>query len=140
MAYKFDKFGWYKGTGAGKRTTEIVPPTLSTDDTPGLPRANFVGIPGMEWEVWPYVVPPANPPGTTPVPEKVDMVDFRLALYNAGLEATVSAYHASLSNPEKSRVKIRWEYELELRRNRGVSQDLGLSDAQLDALFIAAGT
>lgn len=140
MKYRFDKHGWFIGLGNGKRSTEVAPPSLSLSKVPGELRANFIGVEGREWEVWPYAVPPADPPETTPVPEKVAMVDFRIALYNAGLEATVAAYHAGLVNPEKSRVKIHWEYELELRRYKGVSQDLGLTQEQIDDLFIAAGT
>lgn len=140
MKYKFNKFGWFTGTGDGPRVTSVAPPILSETEVPGESRANFIGVKGREWEIWPYVVPPADPPETPPVPDKVAMVDFRIALYNAGLEATVAAYHAGLVNPKKSRVKIHWEYELELRRYKGVSQDLGLAQEQIDDLFIAAGT
>ncbi len=139
MKYRFNKYGWFTGLGNGPRSTDVAPPTLSLTEVPGEPRANFIGVAGREWEVWPYAVPPADRPETTPVPDKVTMADFRVALYNAGLEATVAAYHASLTNPEKSRVKLRWEYQSDIKRRGGVSQDLGLSDSQLDNLFIAAG-
>jgi hypothetical protein len=56
MHYTFDVFGWYTGStnDAMPRSTPVEPPSTSTSSTPGEMRANYVGIPGSEWQMLPY--------------------------------------------------------------------------------------
>jgi hypothetical protein len=74
-----------------------------------------------------------------PVPQQVDAHQARIALLEAGLLDEVNAYIASSSDDE---LKIRWEYGGKLLRNSqyvaAVAVAIGLSDAQLDELFIRA--
>lgn len=78
------------------------------------------------------------------VPERVTMRQARLALLGAGLLSSVNAAIDSLPEPAKSAALIEWEYSSEVWRNRPFVQQLGgalgLSSAQLDALFIQAAT
>jgi hypothetical protein len=77
-----------------------------------------------------------------PVPETVTMRQARLALLGAGLYAAVDAAINGLPSPQKEAARIEWEYSQEVHRNKALVQALapalGLSGAQLDALFVAA--
>lgn len=73
------------------------------------------------------------------VPQAVTMRQARLALLAAGHLAAVDAAIAAMDDA----VRIEWEYAHEVRRDSplvaGMGAVLGLTGAQLDALFIAAG-
>lgn len=87
-------------------------------------------------EILAYVAPPAG------VPSAVTMRQARLALLGAGLLPTVQAAIAALPSPQKEAAEIEWEYAQEVQRNHGLvpsmAQALGMSEAQIDDLFIAA--
>lgn len=88
---------------------------------------------------WP--APPAPP---VPVPQSVTMRQARLALHAAGLLSGVDAAIASLSEPAKTAAQIEWEYASAVERNAGLvpamAAALGMTDAQIDDLFITAAT
>ena len=73
------------------------------------------------------------------VPILITMRQARLALLAAGLLVTVNDFIATQSDE----IKIYWEYSQELYRYHPVlmslGSQLGLSDQQIDALFVAAG-
>ena len=81
-------------------------------------------------------------PGPTPIPQEVTMRQARLALHNAGLLASVEASINALLEPKKSMVRIEWEHSQTVQRSRGIVVELGtamgLTSAQIDALFTAA--
>ena len=83
-------------------------------------------------------------PGPEPesVPTEVTMRQARLALLGAGKLAQVEAAIASMPEPQKKAASIEWEYSNALQRsNPFVTQlgaALGLDDAAIDALFVAA--
>jgi hypothetical protein len=87
-------------------------------------------------------LPPAPAPGPQPVPSSVSMRQARLALLGAGALAGVDAAITALPEPTRTAARITWEYSGEVQRHNGlVSQlgpALGLTEAQIDALFIAA--
>jgi hypothetical protein len=76
------------------------------------------------------------------IPQSVTMRQARLALLGAGLLSSVDAAIDSLPEPQRSAALIEWEYSGEVHRNRAfviqLGGALGLTDAQLDDLFIAA--
>lgn len=76
---------------------------------------------------------------SNPVPNEINADQARLALLDAGLLSTVNDYVAQSSNDD---LKIRWEYGGKLHRNSpyiaSAGMALGLSDSQLDELFIRA--
>ncbi len=86
--------------------------------------------------------PPPQPelPPVNPVPQSVSMRQARLALLGAGLLDDVEAAVASSTKD----VQIEWEFSSELRRDWPtlvlLAGALGLTDAQLDALFAQAAT
>ncbi len=84
------------------------------------------------------------------VPQTVTMRQARLALLGTALPggstllAKVSDAIASLPSPQKEAAQIEWEYSQEVHRNKALvsvlAPMLGLTDAQIDQLFITAAT
>ncbi len=78
------------------------------------------------------------------VPSFVTMRQARLALYGAGLLAGVEAAITALPEPAKTAASIEWNYSQEVQRSKGLvvqlGAALGLSPAQIDALFLTAQT
>jgi|688.fasta_scaffold716421_1 hypothetical protein len=78
------------------------------------------------------------------VPAYVTMRQARLALLGAGKLASVTAAINTLPSPQKEAAQIEWEYSQTVERNRGfvllLGAALGLTDAQLDGLFVQAAT
>lgn len=76
------------------------------------------------------------------VPDAVTMRQARLALLGAGLLTQVQTAIDALSEPQKTAAKISWEYSAHVQRHNGLvpqmAAALGLSEAQIDALFISA--
>lgn len=83
---------------------------------------------------------PATP--VVVIPTEVTMRQARLALLGANLLASVDAAIAALSEPAKSAALIEWEYSSAVQRHNGfvslLAPALGLTEGQLDDLFIAA--
>jgi hypothetical protein len=79
------------------------------------------------------------PPG---VPQSVTMRQARLALHGAGLLTSVDAAIASMTEPDKTIASITWEFAQTVDRGFGMvpalAASLGMSDTQIDDLFIAA--
>lgn len=78
------------------------------------------------------------------VPEQVTMRQARLALLGAGLLSMVDTTIDSLPSPTKEQARIEWDYSSTVERHRGlvtsIGAALGLTEAQLDHLFITAAT
>lgn len=78
-------------------------------------------------------------PRPNPVPREVEGYQAKLALLEAGLLGMVDQYITSSSDEE---LKIRWRYGSKLRRDSSyisaAAVALGLTDEQLDELFIRA--
>lgn len=76
------------------------------------------------------------------VPQIVTMRQARLAMLKAGLLANVQAAIDGMTGAEGDAARIEWEYAAELNRTHplvlSLGPALGLTDAQLDDLFIAA--
>lgn len=89
------------------------------------------------------LAPPA-PPAPPTVPQSVTMRQARLALFGAGLLASVESAINALPSPVKEAARIEWDYSSDVERHRALVQNLGaalgLSDTQLDTLFITAAS
>lgn len=140
MSYHYDKWGWYDGEAEGERTTNVAPSNLSTSTEVGALRSNWTGY---EWVELHYFAPIIDTP-PTPVPAAVTMRQARIALYGAGLLASVDTAIDALPEPTKTLARIEWEYSNELQRGNALvaalTPALGLTSAQVDALFIQAAT
>lgn len=99
-------------------------------------RLSYVG---GEFVELPPIVDPQAPPV---VPSIVSMRQARLALLQAGKLDDVDAAIAALPSPAKEAAQIEWEYATEVKRDSQLvtqlAPALGLDDAALNALFIAA--
>lgn len=80
----------------------------------------------------------AKLPANVTDPAIVTMRQARLALHGAGMLPAVEAYMATAPKP----VQIEWEFADTVRRTSdlvtGIGAELGLTDGQIDALFVAA--
>ncbi len=88
---------------------------------------------------------PALPEQVGPVvPAEVTMRQARLALLAAGKIDAVEAAINALPDPPKSAARITWAHSQVVQRQNGfVSQlapAIGMSEAQIDALFIVAAS
>ena len=94
---------------------------------------------GWLWDGETLTPPPPEPPV---VPSAVTMRQARLALLGAGLLDDIDAAINGLPSPQKEAARIEWEYSQEVQRHNGfvsvLAPMLGLTEAQTDALFIAA--
>lgn len=76
------------------------------------------------------------------IPCSVDMRQARLALLGAGLLTAVNEALAAMPGIEGEAARIEWEFAAQVVRESplvvGLASALGLTEAQLDALFISA--
>src|SRR5574343_647212 len=90
----------------------------------------------------PFALAQTADENATLVPRAVTMRQARLALLGAGKLAAVDAAINSMAEPTKSAARIEWEYSGEVQRHNGfvaaLGPALGLTEAQIDALFVAA--
>ncbi len=105
-------------------------------DLPDLIEATTGGI-GWLWDGTTLTAPPSPP---TPVPTSVTMRQARLALLAAGLLDSVETAITAAGVA----AKIEWDYATEVQRSSGLvpamATALGMTEAQIDALFVAAST
>ena len=121
------------------RYTDDTHAVVHVIDNDGVSRMSMLAASVPEGEaILPYVAP------APVVPDSVSMRQARLALLGAGLLSQVDAAIASLPSPQKEAAAIEWEYAQEVQRHNGLvpamAQALGMTDAQLDALFMQAAT
>ena len=76
------------------------------------------------------------------IPKSITARQAKLALLQIGKLADVTAAISKLESPIKEQVEIEWEYAADIYRNNGfidiLGAAIGLSDAQLDDLFLQA--
>lgn len=107
-------------------------------DGVNFPKSDIVYV---EWLSQGNTPTPADVP---PVPRitSVTMRQARLALLGAGMLSTVNNMLAGMAGAQGEAARIEWEYSQEVHRDRGLVQalrtKLGMTEAQLDALFTAA--
>lgn len=113
--------------------------------TQDVVRAPSALVDGQWRQVWSVVAVSAEVAAArfkATVPQAVTMRQARLALLGAGRLADVAAAINSLPSPQKEAAQIEWEYSQEVQRDKplvlALAPALGLSESQLDALFIAA--
>lgn len=142
MAYQFDLWGWYAGMvdAGAPRSTDDVPPTLSTATTVGSPRANWSG---QAWQVRPFETPPPAP-SLTPVPLSVTKRQARQALILAGLIDAVQPAIDAIENPvQRALMQSEWDDSQVFERHRPsllqMATAIGLDSEELDTLFRTAG-
>ena len=92
-------------------------------------------------EVHAHLNPPLAPPS---VPRSITLRQARLCLHKHGMLAGVQPAIDALPEPDRTVAQIEWDYSSVVERRQGfvltIAQALGISDEQLDALFIEAAT
>lgn len=83
-------------------------------------------------------------PAVAPVvPAAITMRQARLVLLGAGKLGTVNALIAGMPGAQGEAARIEWEFSSEVRRQQplilALAPALGLTTAQIDALFVAGG-
>lgn len=95
-----------------------------------------------EWRAYEAGDTLPTPPTAPYVPAEVTMRQARLALLQAGKLAAVDAAINGMIEPQKTAARIEWEYSGTVKRNQplvlALAPALGLTAAQLDALFVTA--
>jgi hypothetical protein len=127
LEYNHPVYGW-------------IPFTSSPEDSEQLGRdLHAAALAGEFGEIQPYVEPEPLPPV---VPSIVTMRQARLTLLATGLLPLVNSSIEALPSPQKEAAQIEWEYSQEVHRDKAFVQTLaaalGLTDEQLDNLFITA--
>lgn len=122
---------------------EIVEATYNEDGEKLTERHLSDGVPTLE-QYMEFFTP--NDEGVAfakkqSVPTVVSMRQARLALLEADLLSTIET---AIQNGLDEAMKIEWEYATEVRRDWesliAMATSLGMTDADLDNLFILAGT
>lgn len=117
----------------------ITPPPGEADKGFSVSRGNPDGTVTL---YYPGDTVPPLPPSPPSIPAEVTMRQARLALHAAGKLSAVEAAIDSMPEPQKTQARITWDHSQTVQRYNGlVSQmgpALGLTSAQIDALFIAA--
>jgi len=102
----------------------------------GFTLADFADV--TPPEVPEYVADPVE------VPQSVSMRSARLALLQAGVLATVNTAITNMQGVEGDAARIEWEYAQEVRRDSALVLSLipllGMTDSEIDRLFILAGS
>lgn len=105
-----------------------------------IPIADDESPVGQRWTGagWDDVLPATQP--TTP--QRVQMRQARLALFGARLLDAIDPAIEALPEPDRTVARIEWEYSPDVKRHNGLvdklAPSLGLTDEQVDALFIQA--
>lgn len=136
MAHAFDLWGWYAGEVADgePRSTHLVPPTLSTAEADGAPRANWTG---EAWAVRPYAAPPAD---EAPPPDEVLTYQAHAVLIQSGWMPAVKAAIAAIEDEtERELAEVMFYRRPTIRRIGELTQRIqnaaGISDEVRDQLF-----
>jgi hypothetical protein len=78
------------------------------------------------------------------IPTEVSMRQARLALFQQGKLSLIQPLIDAMTDPQKTATQISWDYATVVKRDddlvKALSAQLGLSDADLDALFTLAST
>lgn len=116
---------------------EVLPFTANENDIEPHGRELFErAVEGEFGPIAEYVAPP------TVVPQVVSKFQGRAALAQAGLLAQVQTYIDA--QPADSIARMSWEHAQEFRRQSPnvlqIGEALGMTEADLDALFVAAAT
>jgi hypothetical protein len=84
---------------------------------------------------------PEPAPQPVVVPQSITPRQARLALLGAGLLETVQAAFAEIPEPQRTAAQIEWDYALTIERGSPLvaqmAAALGMTDEQVDALFVA---
>ena len=141
MAY-FDNYGWYTTEVLVDRVAVIEPANTSITEVDGELRSNWTG---NEWVNIPYKK--FEYVETIPVPQSITKVQAMRAMKQIDVDAVAGTsmwtnFQSLLAS--NADANDEWVLALDLQRNnqfvRTLTPALGKTDAQIDDLFVLAGT
>jgi hypothetical protein len=134
--------GGYLGSVAQIEPDAGCPAGFTRTAPPEIPEGSFAVWAGTRWEITDVAYVPPVFVDVPTVPQQVTMRQARLALHSAGLLAGVDLAIAGMTEPAKTAAAIEWEYAQTVDRASGLvpamATALGMTEAQIDDLFIAA--
>ncbi|MDY0206211.1 MAG: hypothetical protein RBR82_06250 [Pseudomonas sp.] len=142
MGYKYDIFGWYIGQGTGERSTETAPDNQALTEVEEELRSNWTGHKWIELPYRHFNFEETQEPEL--VPDVITRRQAKQQLLLVGLLDVVDVGIAAIEDETERRMaQIYWEDSQEFERNHPLLISLGMSilgltEEQLDDLFIAA--
>lgn len=138
IIYNYDEQGYYTGLTRNEHPLQAIPPYWTKIEPPMLGDGEYARYVGRRWEVvtekiYPKVVPPA-----------ISRRQAKQQLLLSGLLDDVTAGIEAIQDAtERRMVQIYWDDSQEFERSHPMLTSLGgsilgLTDEQLDDLFIAA--
>jgi hypothetical protein len=129
-------------SGGGGGGDSGMPDTMPDGwDAPNVWIASDEAQIGWTYANGQFTAPPSPPEEPAPPPELAPY-QFRAMLALSGKQAALDAYIAALPDPQKTIAQAKLDYSLTFRRDNDLvlaaQQALGLTDAQLDALWDSA--
>jgi len=122
-------------------TTNVV----AKIDDDGISRMSC-SIENEEFKAWLAEGNTPDPADVPPIviPTEVSMRQARLALFQQGKLSLIQPLIDAMTDPQKTATQISWDYATIVKRDddlvEALSAQLGLTDADLDALFTLAST
>lgn len=138
LLYNYDTQGYYTGLTKEEHPLQAVPPYWTKIEPPMLGDGEYAQYIGRRWEVVTEKIYPKV------VPQVITRRQAKQQLLLAGLLDDVAAGIEAIQDATERRMaQIYWEDSQEFERNHpmlvGLGMSiLGLTDEQLDDLFIAA--
>ena len=153
IVYHYDASGAFLGTSeAAESPLEpgvfLIPARATNVAPPSAPDGSYVRFDGQAWVVALVPVEP-EPPAPAPEPEplpvtSVTMRQARLALLESGKLDLVAPAIDQLSEPDRTKARIEWEFAQDVRKDwpliQALAPSIGLDAAALTALFNRAAT
>ncbi len=140
ILYQWDASGVFVGSVEADPAGPL--PQRSTPTKPPVTKGSQVAQwTGSGWVVLDERPAPAPEPQPA-APQSVTMRQARLAMLGAGILDDVETAIAAMEGDEGRAARIDWEYALDVRREwpmiNALGSQLGLTELQIDELFIAA--
>lgn len=131
---------YYYAKLAGSRCVSVLDTHQPIDAPDMLPIQAY--DPALIGQLYDAVTGTFGPDPAPAVPSAVTMRQARLALEAVGKLDDVDVAIAALPLPTRKLAQIEWEYSNEVQRHNGIVSQLGpalgLTSAEIDALFVAA--
>lgn len=136
--YLYDKQWILIGELVLKSQSEPFPVNSTKIKPPALTAGEVAKFNGDRWEILTErPVLPSN------VPYIITMRQVRIALARSGLISSIETALSAIPEPHQTEARIEWEYGHEIRRDHPllieIQSSLGITDEEVDNLFILAG-
>ena len=137
--FKYDEMFTFIGEVVKDTIYEPFPVASTNVQVPDLADGEFAVFNGNDW-----VIVTERPEKPVKVPHVVTNAQARLALLQSDSLSSAQAALDGMSEPDRTAALIEWEHRPTVERNSALvlslAETLGLTDAEIDSLFILADT